>query len=1116
MFILGRSPMAADTFPPSKSQRPQAPLSTAPTKERTRLRAGTELNGIYVIDTLLATGGMGEVYKGHSIQTGDIVAIKVIRSDMDESDMAHALFRKEATALYNLNHPAIARFFLFSIDPVIQRAFLAMEFVEGTSIEAMIESGRGLATGDVAAFARQIALGLNVAHETGIIHRDISPDNIILASGDFHKPKIIDFGIARSTKQDKTTIIGSGFAGKYNYVSPEQLGLFDGDVRAASDIYSLGLVIAAALRGQPIDMGGSQVEVINKRRSIPDLTRIDKRFAPLLERMLEPDPGGRPQSMQEVAAWCEWIAAGGKGTAPPLTRGKATKSHDIGNGTVSGRTSVLRSRPALFASLAGVVFAGALAYVVLRTGPKPATPVTPNPPPKIESSIDKRQELKETAAPWSAIGRVVVNSTVACTGVVVSPDLVLTNAHCILEAIPLANGVRTVNAGQIVFSAGANKAASIAQASMSRVWMGTFHEDDAANDWAILRSDGRIGDKVGWLEISSLGRDRLPEVTSNPVLNMVSYPSDLGRTEVPYLEQGCKILGARDEGRLLMHTCATALGSSGAPMFIFEKAASGKQVARIVALHAKAPAAVTPAQTARDASPADRSNIAVPVEAWQPQLAAILRGANTDTIHATAHMNAGAKYQQQARHDLALAEFAEAIAIDPAEPSGYHFRGISHGAKGDSARAMADYAKAIEIRPTYAAAYLDRGAVLLDQGNADAAMADYSAAIAANPRYADAYLARGRAFAQRLDFDNAIADFSNAIALAPNSAAAHHERGKRFLTKGETDKAITDFSNAIAIDPRFVNALIDRGKASEVARDLKAAIADYSRAIDVEPKAFVYDNRGNAYAADGSSDLAIADYSKAIELDPAYGAAVVHLANEYQKQGVHDRAAAEYARALKINAKDVFAHLGLGRLLVRQGNFDDAIKSYSKAVEFDPKSAVALSLRGAAHRIKGDIDRAVADYSKSVVLNAGSADVVRSLGVLRFVKSDFKGAATNFSEALALTDNAYTMLWRYLAVTRQGGDGAAELQANAARLTAKKWPSEIIELYLGQQPPSAILEAAKTPAALCEAQFYVGQWFLMKGNKTDAGLTLDAAAKSCPRDFIETTGAIGEIKRLKR
>ncbi len=326
------------------------------------LKAGTQLNGVFVINSLLATGGMGEVYRAQSIAAGDEVAIKVIRSDLANKETALALFRKEASALSKLSHEAIARFFLFSVDPVINRAYLAMEFVEGTSLEALIASGKRVDTDDVAILARRIAMGLQAAHEIGIVHRDISPDNIILAEGEVRKAKLIDFGIARSVRVgSNTTVLGGSFAGKYNYVSPEQLGLFDGDVRATSDIYSLGLVLAAVLRGAPLDMSGSQLEVINKRRQPPDLTEIPTVFVPLLKRMLEPRPNDRLQSMAEVATWCDSLIK---------QRPDARQQRRDSTGTVSAVANALRStKPRrkwrLFAVAAVAALSVAMSYHVL-------------------------------------------------------------------------------------------------------------------------------------------------------------------------------------------------------------------------------------------------------------------------------------------------------------------------------------------------------------------------------------------------------------------------------------------------------------------------------------------------------------------------------------------------------------------------------------------------------------------------------------------------------------------------------------------------------------------------------------------------------------------------------
>jgi serine/threonine protein kinase len=267
------------------------------------LRRGVRLNGMYEIETLLAQGGMGEVYKGFNIQTRDPVAIKMILPELARDADAFALFRREASTLHNLQHEAIVRYFVFSVDPDLQRAYLAMEFVDGPSLTHRLAQGP-LSVQEATILRKRIAGALDAAHRFGVIHRDISSDNIILPGNDPSRAKIIDFGIARSQRPGEGTLIGGGFAGKYNYVAPEQLGLAGGEVTAKSDIYSFGLVLAEALRGRPIDMNGTQVEIIEKRRSVPDLSDIDRSIRPLLQGMLQPSPADRP-SMAAVASWGE-------------------------------------------------------------------------------------------------------------------------------------------------------------------------------------------------------------------------------------------------------------------------------------------------------------------------------------------------------------------------------------------------------------------------------------------------------------------------------------------------------------------------------------------------------------------------------------------------------------------------------------------------------------------------------------------------------------------------------------------------------------------------------------------------------------------------------------------
>ncbi|RWE65907.1 serine/threonine-protein kinase [Mesorhizobium sp.] len=266
----------------------------------TNTAVGTQLSGIYELDERIAFGGMGEVYRGHNIQTGDHVAIKIVLPEFARDQTILSLFRKEASILNHLSHDAVVRYHVFTIDPGIGRPYLAMEFVDGQSLFDIMRRGP-MPTEDVRKLCHRLASGLSAVHQAGAIHRDLSPDNIILPGGRVERAKIVDFGIARSATVGGETLIGGKFAGKYNYVSPEQLGLYSGDVSEQSDIYSLGLVLAAALRGKPIDMGGSQLEIVEKRRTVPDLSDIDADFRGIVEAMLQPDPQDRPISMADIA-----------------------------------------------------------------------------------------------------------------------------------------------------------------------------------------------------------------------------------------------------------------------------------------------------------------------------------------------------------------------------------------------------------------------------------------------------------------------------------------------------------------------------------------------------------------------------------------------------------------------------------------------------------------------------------------------------------------------------------------------------------------------------------------------------------------------------------------------
>ena len=137
-----------------------------------QLSPGTRLSGIYEIDRLIGTGGMGEIYSAHLIETGDQVAIKMLLPEFCENAAALTLFRKEASALHHVHNDAVVRYFVFTVEPMLGRPYLAMEFVDGRSLSDILQSDGPLTFEATCSLGRRLASGLQAAHECGVIHRD--------------------------------------------------------------------------------------------------------------------------------------------------------------------------------------------------------------------------------------------------------------------------------------------------------------------------------------------------------------------------------------------------------------------------------------------------------------------------------------------------------------------------------------------------------------------------------------------------------------------------------------------------------------------------------------------------------------------------------------------------------------------------------------------------------------------------------------------------------------------------------------------------------------------------------------------------------------------------------
>ena len=265
----------------------------------TPIIVGTLINNNYEVCEILKSGGMGAVYRGIELGTGDPVAIKAILPELAEDEKAGLLFKREARTLRQLSDEAIVRYYNYVHDRELDRYFLVMEFVEGLPLSEYMKTHGPLSTVAARSLLRRLAKGLGKAHAQDVVHRDLSPDNVMLPNGAVEQARLIDFGIAKSNVVKEGTMAGQ-FAGKFKYVAPEQLGHYGGVIGPATDVYGLALLICAATLGRPLDMGSSIVEAVTSRQTIPDLSEVPQELRPILRHMLEPDPADRPTSMDAV------------------------------------------------------------------------------------------------------------------------------------------------------------------------------------------------------------------------------------------------------------------------------------------------------------------------------------------------------------------------------------------------------------------------------------------------------------------------------------------------------------------------------------------------------------------------------------------------------------------------------------------------------------------------------------------------------------------------------------------------------------------------------------------------------------------------------------------------
>jgi eukaryotic-like serine/threonine-protein kinase len=278
--------------------------------------------GPYRVLGLLGIGGMGQVYLARS-PGGRTVAVKVIRPDLAAGRGFRERFAREVAAARGVSGMFTAA--VVDADPDADLPWMATAYVDGPALADVVDEQGALPPDAVLALAAGLAEGLQAIHRAGLVHRDLKPSNVLLAADG---PRVIDFGVSWAYQDSRLTEAGL-VVGSPGFISPEQA--LDREVGPASDVFSLGAVLAYAASGQgPFGSGAPQGIMYRLVHEPPDLSGVPVRLRHLIDACLAKEPGHRPTTAQLLNRLAEPVSE------VPLTAGPLTADSAVARLTATG------------------------------------------------------------------------------------------------------------------------------------------------------------------------------------------------------------------------------------------------------------------------------------------------------------------------------------------------------------------------------------------------------------------------------------------------------------------------------------------------------------------------------------------------------------------------------------------------------------------------------------------------------------------------------------------------------------------------------------------------------------------------------------------------------------
>ena len=872
------------------------PVETEPAALEATLPAA--LVARYRVEERLGSGGMGVVYRAEDRLMDRMVALKVIRPEMVGEATLRERFRREVRAAAQLAHRNIVT--AHHAEQEGETLWLVMELVDGVSLDRLVAKRGPLPVAHACHYVRQVALGLQHAHERGLVHRDIKPQNVIVTPRG--QAKILDFGLALLRAGQKVaTLTQEGLlAGTPDYIAPEQIERPHAvDTRA--DIYSLGCTLYFLLTGRP---PYPERPTINKlfghlhETPEPAETFRDDLTSGLLRvlgRMMARDPADRYATPADLAKDLAALIAPPAVARPAVAVGGLSlplKLDPEAETRLSDRRGRADQHWARGLGLTGALLLGAAIFSVVTNR---GTLVIKTDDPDVEVHVSKggdRVQIVKLKGEGQeeivlAVGQYELKVVGSGEGVQVSKNRV-TVTRWGKEVVVVTRVRRPKPPGP--------RGPDTPDASPAEVErrdaQARREEVDKAITASTLAIQADPNNAKSYVDRAEMYRRRgdakhaIDDLTAAIRINPFNSET--------FLQRGIAHWSRKDsDSALADFDESSRLNPNGASSFYWR-------------------GLVHLAKDDRPGAIADFN-------------AAIAIHGRYQIKDADSYYWRGLAHFEQGDRELALADYAEAILHDPKNDSfrspwkssrtsaAYYLRAAAHARAGDPDRSLADYTEAIRLAPQVSFYYRDRAEVYAKKGEhakAEAARAEAArlatpavvpeagAPARPDPQAAKRLADRAWEAIQRKDYARAIVDLTESIRLDPTLIQAYSFRSLAYSNTEQNDLALADAEKMIQLDPNLAKGYFRRAEMLRRAEQFGRALKDIDEAIRLDRNvAAAYNLRAGVHSKMGDSRRAIADFTKAIGLDKTDPDYYRGRARAYECEQEDAKAAADHAEA---------------------------------------------------------------------------------------------------------------------------------------------------------------------------------------------------------------------------